>query len=251
MVNITNRSGWGARAPRNRSTTTWASRTGFTVHYSAGPPTQTPRQIQNFHMDTRGWADVGYNFLVDQAGNVYEGRGWLVVGAHAAPHNTSHIGVCFIGRDGDATPAAKAAIRGLYDEANRRAGKNLSRSWHGGLSGNSTSCPGADLRSWVRAGMPVSGGTTPAPTPPASARPGTTAPAWPGPILIQPPVRHTQTCRRWQTRMRERGWRITVDGWYGPASERVCRQFQTEKRLSVDGRVGPETWRASWEAPIT
>jgi hypothetical protein len=97
-------------------------------------------------MDNRGWADVGYNFLVDSQGNIYEGRGWLTVGAHAAPHNTSHIGVCFIGRDGDATPAAKAAIRGLYDQACRLAGRTLQRTWHGGLSGNSTSCPGADLR---------------------------------------------------------------------------------------------------------
>lgn len=248
MTTITSRSGWGARPPRNRSTTTWPRRAGFTVHYSAGPPTQTPRQIQNFHMDTRGWTDVGYNFLVDRQGNVYEGRGWLVVGAHAAPHNTSHIGVCFIGRDGDATDAAKAAIRWLYDEANRRAGRTLSRAWHGGLPGNSTSCPGGDLREWVRAGMPAPGGSDP--TPPAS-RPGTSAPAFPGPILIQPPVRHTQTCRTWQARMRDRGWRITVDGWYGPDSERVCRQFQAEKGLSVDGRVGPDTWRASWESPIT
>lgn len=246
MSRQVSRSAWGARAPRSRTSTTWAARTGFTVHYSAGPPTQTPRQIQNFHMDGRGWADVGYNFLVDRRGNVYEGRGWLTVGAHASPYNTSHIGVCFIGRDGDATPAAKAAIRGLYDEANRRAGRTLSRSWHGGLSGNSTSCPGADLRSWVRAGMPGgSGGDAPQTSPTSS------APAFPGPILIQPPVRRTETCRRWQQRMRERGWRITVDGWYGPASERVCRQFQTEKGLSVDGRVGPQTWAGAWTAPVT
>ena len=108
-------------------------------------------------MDGNGWSDVGYNFLVDTAGTAYEGRGWLGVGAHAAPHNTSHIGVCFIGRDGDATPAAKTAIRALYDEACKRAGRTLSKTYHGGLSGNSTSCPGADLRAWVKNGMPSSG----------------------------------------------------------------------------------------------
>ncbi|MFJ6019775.1 N-acetylmuramoyl-L-alanine amidase [Nocardiopsis alba] len=157
MVEIISRSAWGARAARSVSSTTWSQRTGFTVHYSAGPTSQTPRQIQSFHMDANGWADVGYNFLVDVAGNVYEGRGWLVVGAHAAPHNTTHIGVCFIGRDGDATPAAKRAIRALYDEANRRAGRTLSKTYHGGLSGNSTACPGAELRAWVQAGMSVDG----------------------------------------------------------------------------------------------
>src|SRR5690606_36521174 len=118
---------------------------------------QTPRQIQNYHMDSNGWADIGYNFLVDKAGKAYEGRGWNAVGAHAAPHNSTHIGVCFIGRDGDATPAAKNTIRALYDEACRRAGRTLAKTYHGGLSGNSTSCPGAELRAWVQAGMPSDG----------------------------------------------------------------------------------------------
>ncbi|QKW40723.1 peptidoglycan-binding protein [Actinomadura sp. NAK00032] len=48
-----------------------------------------------------------------------------------------------------------------------------------------------------------------------------------------------------------RGWRIAADGAYGPRSESVCRSFQAEKGLAVDGIVGPATWRAAWEAPIT
>jgi hypothetical protein len=157
MVSIRSRSSWGARAPRTRNTTTWGARRGFTVHYTAGPTTQSVRAIQDFHMDGQGWADIGYNFLVDADGLIYEGRGWLTVGAHASGQNTSHIGAAFIGRDGDATPAAKASLRALYDEANRRAGRTLARTWHGGLPGQSTACPGADLRSWVQAGMPASG----------------------------------------------------------------------------------------------
>lgn len=157
MVNIVSRAGWGARAPRGITRTTWSARKGFTVHYSEGPSTQTPRQIQDFHMNSNGWSDVGYNFLVDKSGRVYEGRGWLVVGAHAAPHNTTHIGVCFIGYDGDATPAAKTSIRALYDEACEKSGRTLAKTYHGGLSGNSTDCPGKDLREWVKAGMPASG----------------------------------------------------------------------------------------------
>ena len=39
-----------------------------------------------------GWDDIGYNFLVGEDGNVYEGRGWDTVGAHAAPHNTNSVG---------------------------------------------------------------------------------------------------------------------------------------------------------------
>lgn len=55
----------------------------------------------------------------------------------------------------------------------------------------------------------------------------------------------------WQQRMKQRGWRITIDGDYGPQSSGIARQFQKEKRLEVDGVVGPKTWSASWEAPIT
>jgi peptidoglycan hydrolase-like protein with peptidoglycan-binding domain len=50
-------------------------------------------------------------------------------------------------------------------------------------------------------------------------------------------------------RPRKRGWKIAVDGTYGPPSEKVCRAFQEEKHLGVDGIVGPKTWAAAWTAP--
>lgn len=57
--------------------------------------------------------------------------------------------------------------------------------------------------------------------------------------------------KTWQGQMQKRGWTITVDGYYGDQSDSVCTQFQIEKNLGVDGFVGPETWAASWNAPIT
>lgn len=328
MVDIVSRSAWGARSPRSTRTVAWSQRDAVTVHYSFGPTSQTPRQIQDFHVDSNGWADIGYNLLVDAAGNAYEGRGWLTVGAHAAGHNTHAIGICFIGRDGDATPAAKRTIRALYEEASRRAGRRLAMTHHSGLSGQSTSCPGDDLRAWVRAGMPVDGEVPPVTaggpyedyrqgvqpgartlrqysagddvrvvqraagtrddgyygwatvaavkgyqaehglsvdgvtgsetwgailgtSEPEPEEPAPAAPQWPGPLLAYPPLRSSHTCRRWQDRMRERGWRIDVDGWYGPQSKNICLQFQMEKRLAVDGQVGPQTWGAAWAAPVT
>jgi peptidoglycan hydrolase-like protein with peptidoglycan-binding domain len=55
----------------------------------------------------------------------------------------------------------------------------------------------------------------------------------------------------WQTRMKQRGWTLTIDGNYGPASESVCKQFQKEKKLRVDGIVGKETWDAAWRLPVS
>jgi peptidoglycan hydrolase-like protein with peptidoglycan-binding domain len=54
----------------------------------------------------------------------------------------------------------------------------------------------------------------------------------------------------WQKKMAQRGWHITPTGTFGKQSDRICRSFQTEKRLTVDGKVGPVTWAASWTAPI-
>jgi hypothetical protein len=156
-VTIVPRRTWNARAPKQQPLiTTWAHRTEFVVHHSEGPTSQTVRSIQDFHMDSRGWNDIGYNFLVDHAGLIYEGRGWLVVGAHALQHNTSGIGVCYIGRYGrDVTDAGRAAIRAMYDEAHRLSGRALLKRGHGQLSGNSTDCPGRTLHAWVQAGMPA------------------------------------------------------------------------------------------------
>lgn len=92
----------------------------------------------------------------------------------------------------------------------------------------------------------------PTPRPPASsAKPAGKAPAWPGRLITQPPVMHSSAVKTWQTQMRRRGWSIAVDGAYGPDSEAVCRRFQSDKRLRVDGVVGPRTWAAAWTAPIT
>jgi peptidoglycan recognition protein len=53
--------------------------------------------FQDYHMDSNGWSDIGYNFLVGGDGNIYEGRGWERVGAHAPGYNSNSMGICFIG----------------------------------------------------------------------------------------------------------------------------------------------------------
>jgi peptidoglycan hydrolase-like protein with peptidoglycan-binding domain len=85
-----------------------------------------------------------------------------------------------------------------------------------------------------------------APPAPAPPRPPATPPGFPGPLLRQPPINRAAnamaTARRWQQRMRDRGWQITVDGLYGPQSAGTCREFQRRQGIAVDGVVGPVTW---------
>ena len=70
---------------------------------------------------------------------------------------------------------------------------------------------------------------------------------------------HNADLKQWQQRMSDRGWPITVDGLYGPKgattpqgnTAEVAIAFQKEKGLTPDGLIGPDTWKAAWEAPIT
>ena len=72
------------------------------------------RSIYYYHAVTRGWGDIGYNYLVDFLGNVYEGRvgGETVVAGHAAGFNEGTAGIGTIGRfDFEATtPETQAAL---------------------------------------------------------------------------------------------------------------------------------------------
>lgn len=150
-MKIISRAEWGARSPKGRDTVSWSSRTGVVVHHSGADDDQTVKEIQRYHMDTKGWSDIGYNFLVDKHGRLYEGRGWAVVGAHASGANTANIGICVIGDyDTRLPPAATLdALAWFYDEACRRKGKALAVRTHRMVG--PTECPGDQLHAWVRA----------------------------------------------------------------------------------------------------
>ena len=89
------------------------------VHHTAGAngytAAQSPaivRAIQLYHVKGNGWNDIGYNFLVDRFGTVFEGRyGGIeqnVVGAHAEGFNTGSVGVAVIGEYSSLAVPAKA-----------------------------------------------------------------------------------------------------------------------------------------------
>lgn len=48
-------------------------------------------------MNEKNWGDIGYNFVVGEDGNIYEGRGWSKHGAHSVSYNSKSIGICLIG----------------------------------------------------------------------------------------------------------------------------------------------------------
>ena len=101
--NIISRSEWGARNPKyDYSNHPYFNK--MTLHHAAGWGAKTldegkaaVKSIQEFHQDGRGWSDIGYHFLVDMAGNIYQGRPETVLGAHVGGANTGNIGVCILG----------------------------------------------------------------------------------------------------------------------------------------------------------
>jgi hypothetical protein len=93
------------------------------------------RAIYRFHTIDRGWGDIGYQYLVDESGRVYEGRwsgtdgdpahdadGRVVQGAHVRGHNAGNVGVSMLGTFEDRAPTAKAeaAVERVLAELARR-----------------------------------------------------------------------------------------------------------------------------------
>ena len=70
------------------------------------------RAIAVYHVYSNGWDDIGYNFLVDRFGQIFEGRyGGIdrpVIGAHAEGFNDGSVGVALIGTYCSASPSAAA-----------------------------------------------------------------------------------------------------------------------------------------------
>ena len=129
-----------------------------TVTPSSGDPMVRLRGIQNYHMDTRGWCDIGYHFLVSADGRVWEGRPLELLGAHVGSNNTGNIGISYIGcfqTSGceDWTPfeppeemidggaSAVAALATIFDIA---ITSDLVKG-HRDHTGATTSCPGDNL----------------------------------------------------------------------------------------------------------
>jgi cell wall-associated NlpC family hydrolase len=93
------------------------------------------------------------------------------------------------------------------------------------------------------AGVDYSNRVKPLTTPPAAA-----VPPFPGTTKLGS---SGNAVRQVQQRLRDRGWNISVDGTFGPTTDKVVRSFQQDKQLHDDGVVGPKTWEALWRAPIT
>lgn len=134
------------------------------VHHTASTndlnnPKQAIRNIQYYHAVNRGWGDIGYNYIIDQDGKIYEGRkgGEKVIGGHAVPVNKTSIGIAVLGNYEEQQVPGKV-IESLVKISSEKAsiyGLNLTGKFNykdktynvlqGHKDNSATACPGANL----------------------------------------------------------------------------------------------------------
>lgn len=125
----------------------------FTLHHTAGRAPKTRDEaiaeaqfIQDYHQNAKGWIDIGYHFLADPLGNIYEGRPMYAVGAHVLNRNTGNIGISVMGNHHP--PASDQPSQRTIDsfvQAGRYLKDNFSiavSSFHAHREIGATDCPG-------------------------------------------------------------------------------------------------------------
>lgn len=108
------------------------------------------RQIRNLHVNNNGWGDIGYHYIVDRNGNVWEGRPLTWQGAHVANQNPGNLGVMCLGNFEIERPSTAQfdALTGFVSALaahHRIPRRNISTH----LELASTLCPGRNLQRMV------------------------------------------------------------------------------------------------------
>lgn len=57
----------------------------------------TVEAVRNYHVKHNGWKDIGYHYLIYLDGSIHQGRPIDQSGAHTKNHNSTTIGVCYVG----------------------------------------------------------------------------------------------------------------------------------------------------------
>ncbi|EGV12396.1 N-acetylmuramoyl-L-alanine amidase [Actinomyces sp. oral taxon 175] len=147
-VAVTTRAEWGANASYMSWDPEYARAGHVVVHhtagtnsYSAGQSASIVRGIYYYHAVVLDWGDIGYNFLVDKFGTVFEGRsgsvaapaGRMSIGAHARGVNTGTMGISMMGDYSTVSPsdAQLSSVGKMAGWFLKRAGISDATGWAG------------------------------------------------------------------------------------------------------------------------
>ena len=155
-MDFISRTDWHARPPKRAFTRLRPSRiVGIVVHHSgvANPPdgVAAVRAYERYHIDTRGWNAIAYNWLVDERGVIYEGRGPGIVSGATKHYNFKTESICYTGYGGTKLPeVALISITEVIEDIQARYGGRLWLKGHQDLA--ATTCPGSELYAWLKNG---------------------------------------------------------------------------------------------------
>lgn len=117
-------------------------------------------EIRRWHVEDNGWSDIGYHYIVDRNGQVFDGRPEGRSGAHTRGHNANSIGICLIGGFGSSetdnfdehyTPKQEQVLRKLIAGIERRYDiKKIS----GHNQYAAKACPGFNVPRWLKRQKP-------------------------------------------------------------------------------------------------
>ena len=240
-MQVISREEWGAAPPKNHLGRISGPVSEIFVHHTvtaSGPPdreVELMRTVQQIAFD-RDFSDISYSYLIFPTGNVYEGRGFGVVGAHTVGHNSTSYAMSLVGNyeSEPMTDAQVDAVRQMIEEGQRLGFVTSEPTIQGHSDVSSTACPGthaferlAELR--VNGVRSFDGNGS--------------QPEFPGILSLGDSGGHVCTL---QTRLRELGHAIDqVPGCpFGPQTEAAVIAFQQSQGLDDDGVVGSLTWKS-------
>ena len=125
----------------------WMSDAGFIAQVD---------EIRRWHMQERGWRDIGYHLLIGRDGDLLHGRPFDQTGAHVRGHNTGSVGICLIGGHGaGSTDRFGDHFSLAQDTALRAALESLNAVFpnatlHGHSEFAPKGCPGFQVMPWYR-----------------------------------------------------------------------------------------------------
>jgi N-acetyl-anhydromuramyl-L-alanine amidase AmpD len=101
--------------------------------------------IRKWHVEERGWKDIGYHFVITRDGHVHRGRPVEVAGAHCSGRNGCSIGVCLTGKD-NFTEKQYIALEALCYGFMKGYGFDKSRINGHSAFNKAKSCPNFDVQ---------------------------------------------------------------------------------------------------------
>lgn len=245
---------WGRQITGSPSKSKPRQITELTIHYTGAMSFNTSRngiaaaikRIEKNHVarPKENMSTLGYNFLIDKWGRIWEGRGFGIRnGANGSSSNDTSFSVCLlVGVEDNKLPQVMVdAIRSLRIEIERRTKNEIVVRGH--RDHISTSCPGEQVYRQIKRGM-------------FSKAPTGAAPA---PEVEPKPAAKKTDCTKQTQRMGSKGACVRelqnlllakgmkpgpADGVFGPKTAAAVRAFQKKSKLTVDGVVGPITWAA-------